>query len=183
LPLLTASIEKNSETGNLNYTTETTVVMNANQEKIWNNLHAVPNLSSYTTTSFLNKIGIPKPVRSDYDRQKNIRLGYFDNGIVLNEKVIEEKHGKKLSFSIDFSQSILKNSPTIENVIKEKSLQFEKITYELIPVSAEKTKVKLSCNYKIKSNLQFYGSFLANAILSDFESNLLNSLKNKIENN
>jgi hypothetical protein len=183
LPFMTATIEKKSETGNLNYTTETSVVMDVNHEKIWNNLHAVPNLSGYTTTSFLNKIGIPKPVRSDYNRQENIRLGYFDNGIVLNEKVIEEKYGQKLSFSIDFSQSVLRNSPTIENVIKEKSLQFEKISYELIPINQNTTKVNLSCKYKIKSNLQFYGSFLADAILSDFESNLLNSLKNKIENN
>ncbi|MCL9805216.1 hypothetical protein NAT51_06775 [Flavobacterium amniphilum] len=183
LPLLTGVIEKNTKETNIDYTTETSIIMNANNKEIWANLHAVPNLSGYTTTGYLNRMGIPKPVRSDYDSVKNVRLGYFDNGIVLNEKVIEEKYGQKLSFSIDFSRSVLKNSPTIENVIKEKSIQFEKISYELIPINNNRTEVRLSCKYTIKSNLQSYGSFLADAILSDFETNLLNSLKSKIENN
>lgn len=183
LPFLTNGLENVIEKTNRDHRTETSLIINAKKEKIWHNLHAVPNLSKYTTTSFLNQIGIPKPLHSEYDPVENVRLGYFDNGIILNEKVIEEKKGRKLSFSIDFEKSTIKNSPTIENAIKEKSIQFEKISYELIPINQNKTIVKLICQYKVRSNLQFYGSYLANSILSDFESNLLKSLKSTIENN
>ena len=72
---------------------------------------------------------------------------------------------------------------TLQNVIKEKSLSFHKISYELNPISTNKTLVKLSCHYQIKSNFQIYSRFLTDAIFSDFETNLLQSLKSKLDKN
>ncbi|MGX7667991.1 hypothetical protein [Flavobacterium pedocola] len=182
LPFLSHAVENHIGKQTIEHKTESTIIINTDNETIWRHLHAVPNLSKFTRTSFINSIGIPKPIHSEYDPVKNIRLGYFDNGIILHEKVVEEQHGKKLSFSIDMQKSTIVNSPTLENVIKEESIQFDKITYELTRISSKTTAVKLTCNYRLKTNLTNYTKFIAGKILLDFEENLLNALKNNLEN-
>jgi hypothetical protein len=183
LPFLTNGIENRFQKNTQNYLTTKTIIINNSQLNIWSNLKAVPNLNGHSSTSFFNIIGVPKPVKSTYDPINNIRLGYFDNGTILYEKIIEEKVGKKVSFSLDLTKSTIKKSLTLQNVIKEKSLSFHKISYELNPISTNKTLVKLSCHYQIKSNFQIYSRFLTDAIFSDFETNLLQSLKSKLDKN
>ena len=180
-PLLFSAVEKEFKVDSHQYITSTAITIQKEDAIIWNNLHAVPNISGLTQTSLVNALGIPKPILSTYDPVKNIRLGYFDNGMVLHEKVVTEKQNKKLSFAIDFEKSVIKQSPTLINVIKEKSIVFEEISYELKPIHKNKTLVTLYCKYNIQSNLQWYGHQIVDLILADFEATLLQSLKQKLE--
>ena len=84
-----------------NYQISETIIINTPKENVWNNLFSVPDLTNYIDNSFYNYLGFPNPIKSEYYTETNVRLGYFDNGIILNEKVIEEEKFKKLSFSIN----------------------------------------------------------------------------------
>jgi hypothetical protein len=108
-------------------------------------------------------------------------LGYFDNGIILHEKVIDLKEYKKLSFAINVQQSKLDNSKTFMHIIKKESMIFNSITYKLQSINESKTRLTLLCDYKVRTNIPLYGEFCSKNIILDFESKLLNALKRKIE--
>lgn len=181
LPLVLGSIEKNFQKTESNHLVENQIEINSSPSTIWKNLYEVPNLSKYTQTSFVNYLGVPKPVHSTYDQKKNIRLGYFDNGLILNEKVIETIREKKLGFAIDFSKSNLGQNLTLKNIVREKSMVFDGIYYEIIPINSSKSILKLKCNYQLNTNLTPYASYITQIILNDFENNLLEALKSKLE--
>lgn len=183
LPLVLGTIEKNGQKTETNHLVENQIAINSSSSNVWKNLHEVPNLSKYTRTSLINYLGVPKQVYSTYDSKNNIRLGYFDNGLILNEKVVETIHEKKLGFAIDFSKSNLNQNPTLKNIVREKSMIFDGIYYELIPVNSNKSILKLKCKYQLNTNLTPYASYMASKIINDFENNLLGALKCKIETN
>ncbi|RVT75758.1 hypothetical protein EOD40_09910 [Flavobacterium sufflavum] len=182
LPLFLGTIEKNSQKIESNHLVENQIEINSSSSNVWKYLYEVPNLSKYTQTSLINYLGVPKPVQSTYDSKKNIRLGYFDNGLILNEKVIETIHEKKLGFAIDFSKSNLNQNLTLKNIVREKPMIFGGIYYELIPINSSKSILKLKCNYRLNTNLTPYASYITYKILNDFENNLLGALKRKLEN-
>ncbi|GEC72396.1 hypothetical protein SAMN05443543_10844 [Flavobacterium flevense] len=182
LPLILGVMEKNSQKEESNHLVQNQIEINASSSNIWKCLHEVPNLSKFTQTSLINYLGVPKPVHSTYDSINNIRLGYFDNGLILHENVIETIHERKLGFAINFSKSNLNQNLTIKNIVKEKSMIFDGIYYELIPLNNSKTILKLKCHYRLKTNLTPYANYITHIILNDFENNLLGALKSKLEN-
>lgn len=181
IPIVLGNIEKYIEKKESSFQVSQTVEIGASNEVVWNNLASVPKLTKYIDNSVYNYLGFPNPVKSEYNSKTNTRLGYFDNGIVLNEKIIELDNLKKMSFAIDVDKSKLENSQTFKHVLKNKNLVFSSITYELEKINESKTKLTLICNYKVRTNVPLYGEFCSKNIITDFESKLLNALKKRIE--
>ncbi|MBF4515735.1 hypothetical protein IRZ71_05250 [Flavobacterium sp. ANB] len=181
IPILLGHFEKYIEKQESNFQVSKTIKIDAPREVIWNNLASVPELTNYIDNSLYNYLGFPNPVKSEYNSKTNTRLGYFDNGIILNEKIIESDQFKKMSFSINVDKSELDSSQTFKHVLKNKNLVFSSITYQLEPINKSQTKLTLVCDYKIRTNVPFYGEFCSKNIISDFENKLLNALKKRIE--
>jgi len=181
LPILFGAIEKQLPKEKTELLICNQIVINKNKESVWNNLLAVPDLSNDIGNSFINDIGIPRPLRSTFDSVKNVRLGYFENDIVLNESVIHRVEYKKLKFKINLDKSHLSNSPTISHILKNRNIEFDYIQYETSQINKNKTKLKLSAKFTVNSNIPFYGQYWSNLIINDFETSLLNSLKKVIE--
>lgn len=181
IPILIGNIEKYVEKKESSFQISQTVNINVPSEVVWNNLSTVPKLTNDIDNSIYNYLGFPNPVKSDYNAETNTRLGYFDNGVILNEKIIELIKFKKMSFAINVDKSKLDCSQTFKHVLKNKNLVFSSITYELEKISASKTKLTLVCDYTIKTNVPLYGEFWSKNIISDFESKLLNALKKNLE--
>lgn len=182
IPLIIGNIEKHIEKKESHFVVEQSIIINTSNKVIWGNLFAVPVLTNHINSSVYNFLGFPNPVKSDYNPETNVRLGYFDNGIILHEKVIEREEYKKLSFAINVQQSKLDNSKTFMHVIKKESMVFNSITYKLQSINESKTRLTLSCDYKVRTNIPLYGEFCSKNIILDFESKLLKALKSKIEN-
>nr|WP_294860520.1 hypothetical protein [uncultured Fluviicola sp.] len=167
------------------YTTEHAIsnelIINQPDSVVWKHLFAVPDLRSVNAPGTLNAFGVPQPTHSTYNPKTNVRLGYFENGIVLHESVIESKTNRKLSFAIDVDKSSLSASPTVDHVLKNKSLEFKYIGYELKRLEDGRTSLKLTTSYLIHSNIPFYGQLWSTSIVNDFEQNLLQSLKKVLE--
>lgn len=182
IPIILGNIEKVIEKKESNFQIHEKIIIDSPKRIIWNNLFSVPELTNYIDNSIYNYLGFPNPVKSDYNSKSNIRLGYFDNGIILNEKVIELEKFKKLSFAINIDESKLDASQTFKHVLKNENLVFNAITYQLRSINNTKTELTLTCDYKIKTNIPFYGEYCSKNIISDFENKLLNALKKRIEN-
>ncbi len=181
LPLLLGQIEQglNKRTNAIELSEK--IIIKSSDKRVWDNLFTVPDLSKDVESSVYNYLGFPNPVRSNYDVKTNTRLGYFSNGIVLHEKVVEQKDCKKLSFAIDVEKSMLDKSQTFRHVLRNKNLVFQSITYRLKRIAANRTELTLSCTYQLSSNIPVYGTFWSKQIIRDFETKLLYALKRNIE--
>ncbi|AEA42382.1 hypothetical protein [Fluviicola taffensis] len=181
LPILLGQIEKQFPKHKTEHIVSNEIIINQPDSVIWKNLFAVPDLRIANSSSFLNSFIVPQPTHSTYDPKTNTRLGYFENGIVLNESVMVSENNKKLTFAINLEKSKLSSSPTFDHVLKNKSLQFEYIGYELNSLKNGNTVLKLTTKYTIHSNIPFYGKMWSTSIVNEFEQNLLRSLKKVLE--
>ncbi|MES2588865.1 MAG: hypothetical protein V4622_07790 [Bacteroidota bacterium] len=181
LPILVGSIEKEFPKKSSEYIISENIIINSNLDSVYNNLLEVPDLSETSSSGISNYLGIPRPKFSTYDYEFNIRKGYFENGIVLYETVKYSKTNSKLVFNIDVDKSELANSPTLNHVLTSKGIEFDNVTYKLSKIDSNKTKLTLSTKFNINSNLPFYGRYWSKLIITDFETNILRSLKAKIE--
>lgn len=181
IPLVLGMVEKQLPKYTTEHMISNEIIINQPDSVVWKNLFAVPDLRKVNTPSTLNSFGVPRPTHSTYDPKTNTRLGYFENGIVLHESVIESETNHKLSFAIDVNKSHLSVSPTVDHVLKNKSLEFRYIGYELTRLNNGRTSLKLTTSYFIHSNIPFYGKMWSTSIVNDFEKNLLQSLKKVLE--
>ena len=181
LPLLLGQIEQGLDKRTNAMELSEKIIIESSDQRVWDNLFSVPDLSKDVESSVYNYLGFPNPVRSIYDEKTNTRLGYFSNGIVLHEKVVEQKDCKKLSFAIDVEKSMLDKSQTFRHVLRNKNLVFQSITYRLKRIAANRTELTLSCTYQLSSNIPVYGAFWSKQIIRDFETKLLYALKRNIE--
>lgn len=183
LPIILGAIEKEIPKLATKHTISNKIVIHSSAENVFNNLLEVPDMSESTNDGLSNYFGIPRPLFSTYDKELNIRRGYFENGIVLHETVAYSKINSELIFKIDIDKSDLKNSPTLKHVLKTGGINFKLIKYEVHKLNENKTVLKLSTSFQINSNLNFYGKYWSKLIINDFERNILNSLKKNIEKN
>jgi hypothetical protein len=181
LPLFLGQVEQGLSKRTNDFELSQKIIIESSDQGVWNNLFSVPDLSKDVESSIYNYLGFPNPVRSNYDVKTNTRLGYFSNGIVLHEKVVEQKDREKLSFAIDVDKSILDKSQTFQHVLRNKNLVFQSIAYRLKRIAANRTELTLSCTYQLSTNIPVYGTFWSKQIIRDFESKLLHALKRNIE--
>lgn len=183
LPFLFGFFERQIPKAENQYQVSESIIIEASKEEIWNHLFSVPELTNYIEKSKYNYLGFPNPVQSVYDVDSNTRLGYFDNGVVLNESVIHQKYLEKLSFKINVEASDLSKSPTFRHVFENGNIVLNNISYSLKESIGNNTELTLNCEYNIRSNLQFYGEFWSKKIIEDFEQKLLKALRKKITEN
>lgn len=181
LPLILGVIEKQIPKHEQVLEIQNEIIINTDNQTVWDNLLVVPDLSQKKSKGLFYYLGVPSPIKSSYDERQNIRLGHFENGIVLNESVIHRSEGKELTFHINVQASNISNSPTLQHILESKSLEFDKISYQLTEIGENKTKLKLITKFKLNSNLPFYANFWADLLINDFEQQLLNSLKSVLE--
>lgn len=181
IPILLGNAERHLDKKESKLTVSHKIIIKASKETIWNNLFSVPDLTNYVEKSTFNYLGFPNPIKSEYNATSNTRLGYFNNGIILNESVIQSKKLEELSFIINVEKSNLKSSQTFNHILKNKNLIFDNITYKLRSINKNTTELTLVCDYKVKSNIPFYGEFWSENIILDFEHKLLTALKKQNE--
>jgi hypothetical protein len=181
IPILLGNVENYFDKKESKLIVYQKIFIKAPKEKVWKNLFSVSDLTHYIDRSTFNYFGFPNPVRSEYNEKTNVRLGYFSNGIILNESVVGSKPFEELSFKINVEGSNLESSQTFDHILKNKNLVFNTITYKLQSVDKNTTELTLVCDYKVRSNLPFYGEFWSENIILDFENKLLKALKKQNE--
>jgi len=181
LHVFIGNIEKKLPKIKSSNTISNVIIIQESNKKVYSKLLAVPDLSKVNEKGLLNFMGIPQPIYSTYHKSNNTRYGYFENHILLKEKVIKNRMNEKIVFKIIDKESNFKSSPTLLHIFETKNLEFKNITYTITQTHNNQTKLQLSTEYILHSNLRWYGKFWSNLIINDFETNLLKSLKKVIE--
>jgi hypothetical protein len=184
LPLILNPLEvylpNNSET----YNTQSEIIINVENEIVWNNLIEVPEIKDNEYNyGFYNYIGVPRPIKSELKIIDGIeyRIGYFTEDLKLYETISKIDTFKFVNFKIHIDKSELRNTPTDKHLLQSDYFKFKNISYSISKLANNKSKLTLNCDYTLNSKMNFYASYWANKIISDFEVKLLEVLKNKIE--
>lgn len=184
LPLILNPVENLIPNKSGQFQVEHSIIINKNKSDIFPNLLEVQAINEEQYgNGFFQIVGIPKPINSKMFRSKENthRIGYFTDNFQLYESIDLLKENEFVSFQIHLDKSRLRNKPTDIHLIQSDYFKFGKISYSLIEIDMNKTKVILSCDYILNSKMNAYANFWAEKMISDFEKRLLNSIKTNIE--
>jgi hypothetical protein len=186
LPFLLNPIESLFPNTVSTYAVENSITIHASDEAVWSTILEVPEIKeSEYTSGFFNNIGIPRPVKSQFEfiHDQRYRIGYFSEGLKLVESITHYEPLKTVSFYVHIELSELRNKPTDQHLLRSEYFKFQHITYTLEKIDDNKTSLTLRCDYVLESKMNAYASLWADAVIDDFEIRLLQALKIKLEKN
>ncbi len=185
LPLIVLGIESNFESTDQIHTVSTSIEINAGKEKVWENVKNVRNIQpNEINTHFIHLIGIPKPLNGELDKEEvgGIRHIIWEKGIKFEEKITNWDNGNGFSYDINVDPSSIPPKTLDEHVIIG-GRYFDVLngSYKLDQITPAKTRVILTCTYRVTTNFNFYSKLWANFILDDFNEMILEVIKNRSE--
>lgn len=185
IPLILNPLESLLPESEESFSISSSILINSSTSNTWKYIIEVPEIKdSEYEPGFFNVIGVPRPIRSELNviNGKEYRIGYFTDGLELVESITSIDKEKYVVFKIHMDRSKLRDVPMDNHILKSDFFHFESISYTLNNVGKNKTELQLNCDYRIRSKMHAYANFWAELVIQDFEKNLLNVLKKKIEN-
>jgi hypothetical protein len=184
LPLIVAPIESEISSPVNTYSVESEIITFAKPELIWSNIVRVPKIAfSEYSPGFFNKAGVPRPLEAElsFDGIGAVRHGHFDEGLTFVEKIKEWQPPTKVAFGIEVDPRTIPDQIIAQHILKGNYFKFLDAAYRIDSLSLTTTRLRLTSRYTLTSKLNFYESFWANWILSDFQDRLLKVLKARCE--
>ncbi|MGG9960957.1 hypothetical protein [Ferruginibacter sp. SUN106] len=187
LPFLVLAIETNLQPSDQFHTVKTSIEINAGKTVVWQNVKNVRAIkSSEITPHFIHFIGIPKPLNGQLDKEGigGIRSITWEKGIRFEEKIKSWDEGNSFSYDINVDPKSIPPTTLDEHVmIGGKYFGVTEGSYQVEKISEAKSKVTLTCTYRVTTNLNGYSKWWANFILDDFNTMILEVIKKRCEAN
>jgi hypothetical protein len=160
LPFIIGPIENSIPINPEVFKTYTFIIINSNDQKIWNNVTSVREIKEKEDSSTLTKwLGFPKPIKAELNKQEigGYRKAIFEKGLVFNETVTEYKHLKLMKFKIKANTYDIP-STTLDEHILIGGEYFDMLdgTYDLKKISTNKYKLILYSNFSMKTTFNSY---------------------------
>jgi hypothetical protein len=186
LPFIIGPIENSIPINPEVFKTYTSIIINSNDQKIWNNVTSVREIKEKEDSSTLTKwLGFPKPIKAELDKQEigGYRKAIFEKGLVFNETVTEYKHLKLMKFKIKANTYDIP-STTLDEHILIGGEYFDMLdgTYDLKKISTNKYKLILYSNFSMKTTFNSYAGIWGKWIMKDIQNNILKVIKDRSEN-
>jgi hypothetical protein len=185
VPFLLAFIEEYIQSPSEIYNVQTAITIKAAPTTIWNNVVRVRTIQNEEyNAGFFNSVGIPRPVGASVDKQEvgGKRIGHFEGGLTFNETITEYRENHKISFKIRIDSKTVRPIVFDQHVLNGNYFEFVDASYELIDLKNGQFKLILASSYQLTSKINFYGHFWGDIILADFQTRLIDVLKNRCEN-
>lgn len=184
LPFLLSPAEESVKSPSVVYKVEKEIIISASPTSVWNYIVEVkPIQAAEYKAGIFNKLGIPRPLQAEVDRTEvgGQRIGSFEGGLRFVEHITYLENNREISFVIQVDPSSVRNNVFDQHVLNGNYFSFVSAQYQLIPVSQNQTKLKLTSSYQLTSKINFYGKFWGNVILGDFQQRLLEVIKKRCE--
>ncbi|OOV18265.1 hypothetical protein [Flavobacterium sp. LM4] len=186
LPFIIGPIENNIPRNPEVFKTYTSIIINANDATIWNNVTSVKEIKKEEDSSKLTKwLGFPKPIKAELDKQEvgGYRKAIFEKGLVFNETVTEYKDLKLMKFRIKANTFEIP-STTLDEHILIGGEYFDMLdgTYELEKIANNQYKLILYSNFSMKTTFNSYAGIWGKWVMKDIQNNILKVIKERSEN-
>lgn len=184
-PFLFSPIEQLIDTIPGTYKAYTYIDINANAEKIWENVTRVKTIEKEDDTGKLTEfLGFPRPLKAElnYNGVGAYREAMFTNGLIFRETVTEYEENKKMVFSIKANTYEIP-STTLDEHILIGGDYFDVLngTYELEKLEEGKYRLHLYSVFKMNTTFNFYAGWWGNLIMKDIQNNILKIEKKRAE--
>lgn len=186
LPFIIAPIEKSIPLSPEVFKTYTSIIINSNDKKIWQNVTSVKEIKEKEDSSTLTKwLGFPKPIKAELDKQEvgGYRKAIFEKGLIFNETVTEYKNLRLMRFKIKANTYEIP-STTLDEHILIGGEYFDMLdgTYELEKIAKNQYKLILYSNFSMKTTFNSYAGIWGKWIMKDIQNNILKVIKERSEN-
>jgi hypothetical protein len=185
IPLIILGIETNFQASDHIHTVSTTIDISANKSKIWENVKNVKDIKAdEIETHFVHLIGVPKPLNGQLDKEEigGIRHITWEKGIKFEERITSWQDEIGFSYDIDVDPNSIPPKTLDEHVmIGGRYFDVLKGSYKIDQLGDIKSKVTLTCTYRVTTNLNLYSKLWADFILNDFNEMILEVIKKRSE--
>ncbi|KFF05328.1 APC family permease [Flavobacterium reichenbachii] len=186
LPFIIGPIENSIPLNPEVFETYTSIIINSNDKKIWDNVTSVKEIKAKEDSSTLTKwLGFPKPIKAELDKQEvgGYRKAIFEKGLIFNETVTEYKDLKLMRFKIKANTYEIP-STTLDEHILIGGEYFDMLdgTYELEKINNHQYKLILYSNFSMKTTFNSYAGIWGKWIMKDIQNNILKVIKERSEN-
>lgn len=185
IPFLMLALESNFQAEDQIHTVSTTVEIEADPLKIWQNVKNVKDIQSdEIETHFIHLIGIPKPLNGELDKEGvgGTRHITWNKGIKFEEKITSWNENKGFTYDINVDPSSIPPTTLDEHVmIGGKYFDVLHGSYSIDQIDAKTSNVTLTCTYRVTTNLNLYSKIWADFILDDFNEMILEVIKSRSE--
>jgi hypothetical protein len=185
LPFMVLIVESNFQVEDQYHTVTTSIEVNAEKLKVWENIKNVKNIkTTEINTHFIHLIGIPKPLNGELDKNGigGVRSITWEKGIRFKEIIKTWSEGNGFGYDIKVDPQSIPPTTLDEHVmIGGKYFDVIEGSYKIDSVSRTKNIVTLTCKYRITTNLNFYSKLCADYVLNDFNEMILEVIKKRSE--
>jgi hypothetical protein len=182
LPLLVAPIELSIESPVWYRNVQDEIIIKASAEEVWENIIRMETIApEEQRPSLYHMLGIPRPIRAtlDYDGLDGERIGYFEDGLIFVEKIIQWDVYSSIRFAVDVRHN--DESTAVLRHIGGRYFDVIEAGYDITQFDAEHVILRLDSDYRLSTNFNGYGAFWSDWILHDFQNYVLTTVKNRIE--
>lgn len=185
LPFLMAPIESYFGRSAAIYTQYTTINIQSNDNKVWENIIRVKAITEAENKHTLFRFtGVPRPVKAEFDTIAigGKRKAFFDRGLIFTETITAMIPDKILAFNIEADPGS-KPLTALEKYLIIDGQYFEVLDgkYEIERTGNNHIKLHLSSRYRLATHYNFYSGWWARVIMNHIQKSILQVVKQRSE--
>ena len=185
IPFLIAPIENYFGLSEKIFTEHTTITINAQEDKVWQNITRVKAITDNENhNSLFQFMGFPRPIEAELDTIAvgGIRKAIFDRGLFFTETVTEVIPNRVLAFDIEADPHSIPPKALDEHVmVGGKYFDVLEGRYEIEKISNDQIKLHLTSQFRLSTSFNFYSGLWSKLIMRDIQKNILEIIKERSE--
>jgi hypothetical protein len=181
-PYLLAPVEMQLPAPEAIRTVENSIVIAANPEAVWANITSVAPIQPHEQRwSPFHPLGLPKPLKADmvHPGPNAVRYGYFEEGLIFIEEIIDWQENEYLAFTIDRDPSAV--MPTILQQIDGAYFGVVDGFYRIEPLGDGSVRLYLSSRHRLTTHFNQYAGLWTDAVMSDLQQDILEIVRKRSE--
>lgn len=165
--------------------TEKELIINAPIETVFLSINNIQHIkASEIKASPIFIMGFPKPISGMTEKNQDqwVRKIYWQRGIHFQEKITQSESPTALSWTYQFTpESFPKGS--LDDHLEMGGRYFNLLTtdYRLEQISAQQTKLILTIDYRLSTEINWYSNLWVRYVLNEFSDVVLHIYKNRLE--
>ena len=155
--------------------------------RIWQEILNARNIrKEELPTNFTHWIGVPRPVEgvNVMTPEGEVRYSKWERGVNFSALITNRIEDRSITWHYRFTPNSFPDGSLDEHVkIGGQYFGLDDTTFNLVPISANLTKLEIVSHYRVTTDINFYGVPIAQFIADDFMTTILHLYKLRSERN
>lgn len=183
LPYLITPLENQLPPPDSIRTVETQIEIQAGPATVWENVAAVPLITTAEHHfSLFHWLGLPRPREATLSHEGvgGIRYASFEEGLAFEETIYEWREQKSIRFTIEVKSGDASLRPPLGQ-IGGKYLKVFDGGFWIEPLGQDRVMLHLSSQHRLSTHFNFYGGLWTDWVMRDLQNYILSVIKARCE--